>query len=87
VVGLKPAICEYWTAAVTAASMAACMSVACGAGCACWFIRRRVDIGVELMKESERSLRFGKRDLMVEMSVGISWLGGWVCCSWASPGP
>ncbi len=71
--GLKPAIWEYCTAAAAAASIAACMSEACGACWACKFICRRVSMGVELRKESERSFRFGKSDLMVLRSVEESW--------------
>ena len=72
---MKPAIWEYWTAAAAAASIAACMSEAWGACCTCWFICRRVAIGVELRKESDRSFRFGNRDLMEVRSVEESWLG------------
>jgi hypothetical protein len=76
VVGLKPAICEYWTAAAAAASIAACMSEAWGACCACWLIWRSVGMGVEMRKASDRSFRFGNSDLMVAMSADDRWL----CC-------
>jgi hypothetical protein len=38
-------------------------------------------MGVELRKESDRSFKFGNRDLMVAASEDDSWLGCW---SWNS---